>query len=356
MNKFRIVILSNETKQDHLPWVKSCEASQQKVDYRIVNLTTTNWLEKIQSAPFDILLTKPGGLTAGYKQLYDERVYILERLLGYILYPSAEEIFIYENKRFFSEWLRANLIPHPATHVFYSIDEAVEFLQKTTFPLVAKVNIGASGSGVSIFHNKFECENYIRQTFMGKGAPQRSGPNLTKGGLIKRGMHYVFNPSDIRRKLDIYRTKRNNLQTGFVIFQDYIPHDFEWRVVRIGDSFFAHKKLKIGDKTSGSTLKGYNNPPLELFDFVKDITDKYQMLSQAVDIFEDPKQGYLVNEMQCMFGQSDPYQMLVDGKPGRYRHINGQWWFEEGNFARNACFDLRLEHVINVLANKTVQH
>lgn len=356
MNKIRIIILKNEIEQDHLPWIKACEANLQRVYYRVVDLTKNNWFEEVQSAPFDILLTKPGGLTAAYKQIYDERAYILERVLGYQLYPSAEEVFIYENKRFFSTWLKAHKIPHPATCVFYSLNETAEFLQKSMFPLVAKVNIGASGSGVFVLHDLREATDYISQTFTGKGAPQRSGPNLSKGGLIKRGMHYIFNPSDIQKKLDIYRTKRNNLQTGFVIFQEYIQHDFEWRVVRIGDSFFAHKKLKIGEKTSGSTLKGYDNPPLDLLDFVKEITDKHQIYSQAVDIFEDPKKGYLVNEMQCIFGQSDPYQMLVDGKPGRYRYIKGKWCFEEGNFAKNACFDLRLEHIINLLAEKNIQH
>jgi hypothetical protein len=217
---------------------------------------------------------------------------------------------------------------------------------------VAKVNIGASGSGAFVLHDQNDAIDYINQTFTGKGAPQRSGPNLSKGGLIKRGMHYIFNPSDIQRKLNIYRTKRNNLQTGFVIFQEYIPHDFEWRVVRIGDSFFAHKKMKIGEKTSGSTLKGYGNPPLELFDFVKEITDKHHMYSQAVDIFENSKKGYLVNEMQCMFGQSDPYQMLVNGKPGRYHMTDKAWRFEEGDFARNACYDLRLEFVLKQLTTQ----
>lgn len=356
MNKIRIAILRNETDWDHLPWIKACEARPDQVDYRVVDLTKNNWLEEIQSAPFDILLAKPGGLTAVYKQLYDERAYILERVLGYKLFPCADEIFIYENKRFFSTWLKAHKIPHPATRVFYNMNEASEYIQKTDYPLIAKVNIGASGSGVFVLHDQNEATNYINQTFKGKGAPQRSGPNLSKGDLLKRGMRYIFNPSDIRRKLDIYRTKRNNLQTGFVIFQEYIPHDFEWRVVRIGDSFFAHKKLKIGEKSSGSLLKSYEDPPLDLFDFVKNITDKHHMYSQAVDIFEDQKNGYLVNEMQCMFGQSDPYQMLVDGKPGRYRYINGKWHFEAGDFAGNACFDLRLEHAINLLERKTIQY
>ena len=149
-----------------------------------------------------------------------------------------------------------------------------------------------------------------------------------------------------RKKLAIYKTFKTDIQRHFVVLQEYIPHQFEWRVVRIGDSFFAHKKLLQGEKTSGAILKSYEDPPYNLLDFVKQITDKYQFYSQAVDIFESTR-GYLINEMQCIFGQSDPYQMLVNGIPGRYRFIEGVWVFEEGNYAVNACFNLRLDFILN---------
>ncbi|HQG56969.1 MAG TPA: hypothetical protein PK496_08180, partial [Bacteroidales bacterium] len=68
---------------------------------------------------------------------------------------------------------------------------------------------------------------------------------------------------------------------------------------------------------------------------------------QAVDIFETPS-GFLINEMQCIFGQSDPYQMMVGGIPGRYVFENGAWKFEAGDFARNQCYNLRVEWVINM--------
>lgn len=346
MKKIKAIILRNELEYDHILWVKAGDNYRGELEYRVVNLTSNSWLEEIQKEPADILLAKPGGLTSRFKQLYDERIYILAYILGYKIYPSPLEIFIYENKRFLSFWLKANNIPHPETRVFYNSLEAVEFIEKTKYPLVAKANIGASGSGVIILHNRSEARNYINDTFSGKGAPRRSGPNLDKGGLIRRGFHYVLHPADIRKKLDIYKTVRSDVQSGFVIFQEYIEHEFEWRAVRIGDSFFAHKKLKKGEKASGALLKVYDNPPLALLDFVKEITDRHGFYSQAIDIFESER-GYLVNEMQCIFGQSDPYQMLVDEKFGRYFFNENNWVFEKGDFAKNECYNLRLEFVLN---------
>jgi hypothetical protein len=343
--KLKTIILRNELEDDHSLWIKACEENKLNVDYRIVNLTKHNWLDEIQKQPFDVLLAKPGGLNAYLKQLYDERIYILSKVLNYEVFPSSEEIFLYENKRFLSYWLKAKNIPHPETFVFYDFNEAVEFTKSSLYPIIAKTNIGASGSGVILLHSKKEAYDYIRNTFSNKGAQSRKGPNLATGRLIGRGLHYVTHPGEIPRKLKTYQALRSQIQTKFVVFQKYIGHDFEWRVVRIGDSFFAHKKLKTGEKASGSLKKLYDNPPLSLLDFVKTITDRPKFYSLAIDIFES-EQGYLVNEMQCIFGQSDPYQMLVNGKPGRYFKKDEKWLFEEGDFARNACFNLRIEHLI----------
>lgn len=346
--KFNFIILKNELTHDHNIWVRACDKFPQIVNYEIVDLTKNDWLENIQRKPADYLLAKPGGVNSSFKQLYDERIYILERVLGYNVFPKAEEIFIYENKRFLSSWLKANQIPHPQTYIHYTKDDAYECLENMNFPIVAKTNIGASGSGVQILKNYEQATRYIHNVFSGKGAKQRTGPNFKKGGLFKRGLHYILHPTDIRNKLTIYKLRSESLQKDFVIFQNYIPHQFEWRVVRIGNSFFAHKKLIKGEKASGSLLKGYENPPLPLLDFVKGITDKHKFYSQAVDIFESEGR-YLVNEMQCIFGQSDPYQMLVDGTPGRYIWGNNEWVFEPGDFNQLESFKLRVEYLLETL-------
>lgn len=349
--KIKVIILRNELEDDHNLWIKACEQFKDRIEYRIVNLTLNNWLKEIQKAPFDILLAKPGGLTTPYKQLYDERVFILDNVLAYKIFPSPLEIYIYENKRFLSFWLKANNIPHPHTDVFYNFTEVRNYIRSAVYPFVAKTNIGASGSGVKIIKTVSEAIYYVEKTFRGKGSPQRTGPNRGKGSFIKRGFYYIIHPSDILKKLNIYKTKSKNRQKRFVILQEYIPHEFEWRVVRIGESFFAHKKLKIGERSSGSLLKNYDNPPLDVLNFVKEITDKHGLYSQAIDIFESTR-GYLVNEIQCIFGQSDPYQMLIDGEPGRYTFVNDKWVFESGDFAKNACYNLRIEYIINALSVK----
>jgi len=164
--------------------------------------------------------------------------------------------------------------------------------------------------------------------------------------LLSRLYNKLVRPKELINRLSTYKAVASDKQKGFLILQEYISHEFEWRAVRIGDSFFAHKKLKDGDKASGTLLKNYDGPPLELLDFVRELTERFKFYSVAVDVFEGDS-GYLVNEIQCIFGQSDSFQMMVNGQMGRYVRSNEEWIFEEGDFAANACYNLRLDWVLN---------
>lgn len=343
----KVAILSNEIVSDIENWIIACKNFS--INYEIIYFIRNNWLDQILSNNFDYFLAKPSGNDTLFKNLYDERIFILNELFPGKIYPTPLEIFLYENKRFLYSWLKSQNLPHPKTFIFYDKNEAKEFIENTSFPIVAKTNIGASGSGVKIIKNKHEAYKYLNNAFNGPGIKRRWGPKSLNLNLFKKFLINLKNPDLIISKINVYLKKFKDKQKEFVIFQEFIEHDYEWRVVVIGDSFFAHKKLKIGDKASGSLLKNYENPPLYLFDFAKNIMNKFGFVSQAIDIFEQEKEKLLINEMQCIFGQSDPYQMLVDGKPGRYRFVNNKWVFEEGNFTTNACYDLRIKHILSLI-------
>ncbi len=349
MEKLHLAILKNEIHDNHLLWEAVCRERANQLTFTTIDLTKSDWLAQFKKHKFDGLLAIPPAQSTAFKTLYDERIGILHQVFDIPVYPSMEEIMIYENKKYFSYWAVANQIPHPDTQVYYHETEAIESLQQATFPVVAKTSIGASGRGVSILKSKQEVIDYIKLTFSGEGANRSVGPKWRKKGFVGRVIKKMLNPKAFKAKLKQYQNVRNDIQKDFVIFQEFIPHDYEWRCVRIGESFFAHKKLVEGEKASGSLLKGYDNPPLALLDFVKEVTDEKGFYSQAVDIFEAPDGRYLINEMQCIFGQSDPYQMKVDNEVGRYVYQNGRWVFEKGDFNRFESYLLRIDHFISLL-------
>jgi len=350
IKKHRIAILKNEDPFDHLPWVKACEAYKNMVNYEVIDITLNDWQSKIGIYCPDICVLKPSGKTSLFRTLYQERIDILVHDLNIRVFPSYDELRIYENKRFLASWLQINNIPHPDTWVFFHKKEAIDAVKKMVLPLVGKINIGASGNGVSIIHSEHELKKYIEKAFS-RGLMARTGPKFTKGRLIKRIWEKFKKPEIMINRLKTYQAVFSDKQQGFVILQKFVSHEYEWRVVRIGESFFAHKKLKRGNKASGSLLKNYDNPPFAILNFVKEITDRFGFFSQAVDIFET-ENGYLVNEMQCIFGQSDSFQMLVNNIPGRYMKINQSWVFEEGNFNENESYNLRLNYILKILEAK----
>lgn len=279
------------------------------------------------------------------KNLFDERVAILADYYRARFYPSYTESLIYENKKLLAYWLEVKKIPHPKTWIFFKRDEADSFIKNAEYPLISKINIGASGKGVTTLNNYNEASNYIKEVFT-RGIRPYIGPSLRTGTVFKKLKNIVRNKGLLKERISAYRAVYSEPQR-YAILQEYVEHSYEWRVVAIGKSFFAHKKLKDGVKASGSLLKEYSNPPLDLLDFVRILCREHSLSSVSMDIFETPE-GYLVNEIQTYFGQSDSYQMKVDGVIGRYIYRKS-WEFEEGDFARNQCYNLRLEHLLEQL-------
>jgi len=335
-------------KTDIEAWVNCLTRADIRFD--IIDIALHDWLEKCLSKAYDIYILRAPGMTDNEKQMFDERVTILARELNKKTYPSLTEILIYENKKLLSYWLKANEVASPWTEVFYNKGDALNYIKSANYPIVGKMNIGASGKGVRIIQSKAVAEKYISRVF-GKGIRPRIGPNMRTASLFTKINNAIHKKGLLKKKLTAYATVYKQPQ-HYAIFQEYIPHQYEWRTVRIGESYFAHKKLVEGNKASGSLKKDYGNPPLKLLDFVKNICDRLNLTSVSMDIFET-EQGYLVNEIQTYFGQSDKYQMQVDGVVGRYKNIEGQWIFEAGDFAANQCYDLRLEHVLALLKNNS---
>lgn len=339
----KIAILKNEDEQSSAKWELACK--KQNLKPVIIDLTSHNWLFQLNTENFDFLLAKPPGKLSHYKNLYDERLYILSKVLNYQIYPSYEECYIYENKKLLSYYLAAKDIPHPKTWVFYRQNEALSFCKSAFFPIVAKTSIGASGSGVVILKNYGQSKNYINKAFSAKGIKRRFGPNRVTGKPSKWLIKAFNSPQYFISRLKEYVSIYKHGERDFVIFQKYIPHDFEWRSVRIGDSYFAHKKIKHGEKASGSKGIEYVDPPHKILNFTKALCEKNNFNFMAIDIFEYENE-FFVNELQTIFGHVQDHIMEVNGIPGRYCYIDDQWIFEPGDFNTNESYDLRLETAI----------
>lgn len=314
----------------HLNYVHACE--ELGVNFQLIDILASDWMEVVLASGCDGLLFHPPNDIQERKSIMDEIAWVCENILQLPIYPSFTELFIYENKRNMAWWLQANDIARPPTHIFSRKSDAQAFLRQAQYPLVFKTNIGAGASGVRFIHSKARALRITRRVF---GCTH---PALTFGDLR-------FSRKFKGIPLPLF----GRIQKHYLIVQDFIPIRWEWRMIRIGESYFGHKKLLRDGFASGSGKASLERPPDELLHLTRQICEKGGFRSMNIDIFETEDGRFLVNELQAIFGSIKPVQMRVDGVPGRFLYQNDQFVFEEGVFNQHGSHLLRVLDFLDIL-------
>ncbi|MEQ5297496.1 hypothetical protein CHI95_13145 [Providencia rettgeri] len=302
-----------------------------EVEFKEINFVSPYWLDEC-TEDIDGYLVRPPCTYQEHKSIFDERLFLLNKVLKKPIYPSFEELYTYENKRNMHLFLNAHNIPHAKTQVFIRKSDVLESIDKLDFPLITKSNIGASGSAVRIIKNKNQFKGLLNRIF-GRFHPE-----------------FSFGWYPIKSKKGFPLPRFGRAQKHYLLIQEYLDIKWEWRMIRIGDSYIGHQKL-IGDNgfASGSELVGWEKPSDELLWLLHDSTEKMGMRCMTLDIFETQDGKYYVNEMQAIIGAYRPYQMQVNGKPGRFILQSNTFIFEEGIHCQNACWNPRVKDFISTL-------
>ena len=316
--------------------VKACKSLG--VDYEVIDITSSEWIENVQKSDADGFFCPSNCRSQELKTIQDERYYFVSQIMHRPIYPDFTGLYIHESKRNMAAWLELNGYPHAKTRVFTDKKEALQYLDKCQYPIVTKANVGSGASKVVIIKDKSKAIRMAKKCFNNGRIPY-----LFKG-LVYNRKECIFNINfslpDIRHD-----------QTDYFIVQDYVKDVMhEWRILKIGDSYFGHQKLLKGDFASGSGLVGWVAPPRELLDMVHEICEKGNFLCMDVDIFETKNGKYSINELQASFGSYADYQMSIDGHHGRYIYKDGDFIFEEGDFNVFGSTKLKIEHFIQILS------
>lgn len=301
----------------HEPYAAACKGM--KVGYRMVDIFSHDWINQVKHSKCKVFLVWPGESIQEWKRLYDDRIRFIVEYMGKKVFPDLPATWIYGSKERQSAWMDLNAIPHPLTKIFYKKDEALEYVySQTAYPIIAKTDMGAVASGVRILRSCKEAAKYVNAAF-------------------STGIQGYYSDKQTR-------------QWRHVLFQEYLPNTKEWRVHRQGDSFFGFGKIKKGDFHSGSGGTHWVAPPTAALDLAWSITERGGFKSMAVDIFETEDGRFLVNELQCVYGQHCAVQLVKDGVSGRFlRREGGQWEFEAGEFSINHGCNLRVEAALKLL-------
>jgi glutathione synthase/RimK-type ligase-like ATP-grasp enzyme len=313
-----VVGIIKERWFNHRFYIMACK--ELKISYKVIDLFSQKWLECIEESNLDFLVVRPSVQYTPWKDMFDNRVRLIESLNGIKIFPNTESLWIWESKLRTIEWLKVNKIPHAKTEIFYDLNELKRFSNNCSFPLVYKSSIGSGSSGVKLIYNK-------RQ--------------------LKKISNRVFN-----RGIRTYRKNKLDKEHGFIILQEYLNDVKEWRIIRIGEYYFGYEKLKDGQFHSGSQNFGYGIPPKKCLNLVKKITDVHNFKYVDIDVFITKEGSFLVNEIQPYFGQKDDRELLqIEEESGRltYNENTKNWDFEKGDFCKNNLCNLRILEMIKTL-------
>lgn len=299
---------------EHHNYIQACH--DLRVNYRVFDFRTAGWVDEVCYSNIEWFLAWPSIIAPVYKQFWDDRLHLLSQVLGKKVYPEFDALWIYESKRRTADWLKAHGYSQPETHVFFDREEALEFVRTARLPLVYKADQGAAAAGVYILRTRQAAERLVRRAF-------RSGISLKNRNPAHR--HY-----------------------GYVLFQEYLEDCKEWRLIRAGDSYFCRYKMRRGDFHSGSGSIVWAEAPRELLDWTRDLTETHGFSSLNIDFFETTSGEFLINELHALWGGRVLQDKELEGRH-RYDPENG-WVFEQGDFFRNRCANLRIEHVLSELS------
>ena len=299
----------------HTSYVAACQ--ELGIPFTVLDLAGDDWLEVVQESECELFLAWPDASIMPWARMYKDRCDVIERELGLPVFPGHLERWLYEDKVRTRDWLMANGLPLPDTWVFHDEKSAMAFVGECDLPVVFKTSFGAAATGVEIVESRRRLVGIVRKAF---------------------GRGHVPDGHDKRDR-----------QWRSVLFQRFLPEIREWRMVRVGGSYFGHPKGKSGSFFSGSGEVEWELPSKGQLDLLHDVTELGGFRSMAVDMFETPDGALFINELQTVFGANTSVdQMREDDRPGRMvRTQAGEWAFEAGDFARNACSNERLQFALS---------
>lgn len=330
----KLGILKSYKEIDDLVVSYSNACKEVGVDFVVIDLLADTWIEDIKNSQVDGILVREKANIDEYKQMYNERLWVIKEYLKIPIYPSWHELFLYEDKRMYAYFFKTHNIPTPPTHIFYRKADAAQYMKNATYPLISKTNGGSTGSGVQKITSREEGKRLIYNVF------GRIDPRLAIGD---------FKWAKINKLIRV--PKIGMAQRHYLIIQEYIDIETEWRIIKIGDTYAGYKR-PIENGHASCDLMEYGFPPYELLSLIKRIAEEEHFDSLSIDVLMDKKGKYYVTEMQSLYGSFSLTQCEVGGKSGRIIEKDGEFVFEEGkDFFRFNSNVLRVRDFVEKIRN-----
>lgn len=269
-------------------WVAYCKTHS--INFRIVDCHQSDIMQQIEGC---------SGLMWHFTQGSVEDMLIARAVvesaeaMGINVFPNSRTSWHFDDKIAQKYLLEAIGAPCVPTHVFVEKEQALAWLNVSTFPKVFKLRNGAGSSNVRLVKNRQEARKLIDRAFSrGFPAVPRWQPMGERWWQFKRdrSIKSLLNISRGFARAIIPNPKLRRLprQSGYAYFQDFVPeNDSDIRIIVIGERAFAIKRMvRDGDfraSGSGRILHSPEAIPKECLEISFGIAEKLETQSLALD-------------------------------------------------------------------------
>lgn len=237
-------------------WIEVCNA--RNIAYKCADIFADELFARLRASQARALICHP--------PMYDRRSSVAARsivqacaLAGISVFPRVEDYWHFDDKVAQKYLFDALGVRTPATHVFLSKQDALEWVESAQFPVVFKLKSGAGAVNVLLMRSKEEARSRVERMFR-KGYPATDA--ALKDVRTKIRLHGQKRdwPATVRRLprtvRDLLELRRDiDWERGYAYFQEFVPgNSSDTRVTVIGERAFAFRRMvRPGDfRASGS--------------------------------------------------------------------------------------------------------
>ncbi len=292
-------------------WIEFCE--QNKIPFKLVNCYKSDIIDQLQDC--ETLMWHYHH--ADYKDvLFAKQLLFSLEQAGKKVFPDFNTAWHFDDKvgqKYLLESIGAPLVP---SYVFYTKQEAFEWINTTSFPKVFKLRGGAGSANVKLVKSKQAASKLTKKAF-GKGFPQYNkweSLNERINKYIKKQVPFFEIIKGLMRLIiPTTFSKMHGREKGYVYFQNYIPYnDSDIRVIVVDEKAFAIKRMvRANDfRASGSGNIIYDRSHIDerCVRISFEINKKIKSQSIAYDFVFDGKNNPLIVEISYGYAVG-PYDL-----------------------------------------------
>jgi len=291
MKKVKIAI--NHRGNSHSKrWIEYCEKNN--ISYKLVDCTNSDIIEQLSDC--DGLMWHWGQSDYRYQLFARQLTFSLEKA-GKKVFPNAASCWHFDDKLGQKYLLEAIGAPLIRSYVFYTKEEANNWINNVSFPKVFKLRGGSGSFNVEMVKNRSQAKRLVRKAF-GRGFPAYSrAKSINEKFNIFLSDKSIVNLKNLFKSIArlVYPNKNRLLlqrQKGYLFFQDFIPDNtFDTRVVVVGNKCFAGRRyVRENDwRASGSGIWAFEKEliNMECVKIAFETTEKIGAQVMAYDFIFD---------------------------------------------------------------------